>query len=330
MLQLVNWPARALRPLSGPSLLPWSVFSVLYVASVAALCLRSPRNSAGNNPFSHILTPFAVGTSMHLVHVMYKAGWNRAFPPNGSMGRIQRMHTIFRICTDFRGLCGKSAAVPSRTNTRADEDRLAFGVVRLIRLLSLMELHRIVNRTMSHILGELNISIRDFASDRQGLLPPIRRREMCTRAVISYHWIWSTYAILTSAHDLFAILFVVILDWDRPDEWPSLHGSIADAYSLCRFLGGLLAPVPRQGVRSVHAVHPRPSAPPYSSLATPARTAVAKHSMARAVGRERPAGVVDFLLVGSLPRSCESDLDREDECSCRVPGFPLKLGRLLS
>lgn len=237
MLQFVNQPARALSPPSGPSLLPWCIFSMFYVASVATLFLRPSQNRAGNKPFFYILTPFAVGISMHVVYVVYNFKWNRTFPPNASMGRLQRIHSIFRICTDFRGVSGNSAAAVDPTNTRWDRDRLAFGVFRLFRLLSLMELHRMANRTVSHIHGRLGISIRDFAYDRQGLLPLIRRRELCLRALISYYWIWGTSAVLTSAHDLFAILFVVVLEWDRPDEWPSLYGNVADAYSLCRFWG---------------------------------------------------------------------------------------------
>ncbi|OTA81200.1 hypothetical protein M434DRAFT_47183, partial [Hypoxylon sp. CO27-5] len=83
----------------------------------------------------------------------------------------------------------------------------------------------------------LEISAEDFAPVHQGLLPSLTHRGICLRTIISFHWIWSTYYLLTSAHDILAILFVSILQWDLPSEWPCLFGSVLEAYSLRRFWG---------------------------------------------------------------------------------------------
>ncbi|PTB49606.1 hypothetical protein M431DRAFT_97111 [Trichoderma harzianum CBS 226.95] len=54
---------------------------------------------------------------------------------------------------------------------------------------------------------------------------------------MSVNWIWSSYAILSGAHGLLAILFVSLLGCDQPEEWPPLFGNITQAYSLRRFWG---------------------------------------------------------------------------------------------
>lgn len=43
--------------------------------------------------------------------------------------------------------------------------------------------------------------------------------------------------LLSGAHDILADLFVSLLGWDRPQEWPPLFGNPADAYSRQRFWG---------------------------------------------------------------------------------------------
>ncbi|OTA97675.1 hypothetical protein M434DRAFT_42733, partial [Hypoxylon sp. CO27-5] len=83
----------------------------------------------------------------------------------------------------------------------------------------------------------MEIGIMDFAPNRQGLFPPITRRDLTIRAVISVYWIWDSYTCLTLAHDFLAILFVLVLRWDLPTDWPPLFGSLGNSYSLRRFWG---------------------------------------------------------------------------------------------
>lgn len=61
--------------------------------------------------------------------------------------------------------------------------------------------------------------------------------DLCLRGIMSVQWIWCTYAILTGAHDLLALLFVSLLGWDQPEEWSALYGPLTEAYSLRRFWG---------------------------------------------------------------------------------------------
>ncbi|KAK3338685.1 membrane bound O-acyl transferase family-domain-containing protein, partial [Lasiosphaeria hispida] len=46
-----------------------------------------------------------------------------------------------------------------------------------------------------------------------------------------------TWWALTAAHDFFSVIFICILRWDEPHEWPPLFGSLSEAYSLRRFWG---------------------------------------------------------------------------------------------
>ncbi|KAL9480994.1 hypothetical protein ACSS6W_005780 [Trichoderma asperelloides] len=54
---------------------------------------------------------------------------------------------------------------------------------------------------------------------------------------MSVNWIWNSYVLLSGAHDLLATVFVSLLGWDQPQEWPPLFGNPVDAYSLRRFWG---------------------------------------------------------------------------------------------
>ncbi|EGR44867.1 uncharacterized protein TRIREDRAFT_69569, partial [Trichoderma reesei QM6a] len=49
--------------------------------------------------------------------------------------------------------------------------------------------------------------------------------------------VWASYTALSGAHDVLAAMFVSLLAWDRPEEWPPLFGSVVEAYSLRRFWG---------------------------------------------------------------------------------------------
>ncbi|AEO63645.1 uncharacterized protein THITE_26742, partial [Thermothielavioides terrestris NRRL 8126] len=89
----------------------------------------------------------------------------------------------------------------------------------------------------TNTLYGLHLSIGDFGPDKRGFLPPLSKRDLTLRALISSKWIWDTYLLLSAAHDLLAVLFVSVLQWDRSDEWPALFGNITEAYSLRRFWG---------------------------------------------------------------------------------------------
>ncbi|KAB5585651.1 hypothetical protein GE09DRAFT_33210 [Coniochaeta sp. 2T2.1] len=57
-----------------------------------------------------------------------------------------------------------------------------------------------------------------------------------------------------------AVIFVIILEWDQPEEWPPLFGSITDAYSLSLFWGAFWH---RCHVNVFEAYMPSPDAFPF-------------------------------------------------------------------
>ncbi|KAI1440203.1 hypothetical protein F5Y02DRAFT_403517 [Annulohypoxylon stygium] len=60
-------------------------------------------------------------------------------------------------------------------------------------------------------------------------------RDLFLRAVVSFHWILSNYFNITLAHDALSVLFISVLQWDMPSDWPCVFGSVFEAYSLRRF-----------------------------------------------------------------------------------------------
>jgi hypothetical protein len=60
-------------------------------------------------------------------------------------------------------------------------------------------------------------------------------RETAIRFLAVFYFVWNAYAMLSSMHAAFSIMFVVLLQLDLPDEWPPLFGDIRNATSVGRF-----------------------------------------------------------------------------------------------
>ncbi|KAK2774468.1 hypothetical protein CKAH01_03701 [Colletotrichum kahawae] len=109
----------------------------------------------------------------------------------------------------------------------------------------------VVQRIQGHISA--TSSLLDFTPDQQQIIRPIfshfffdeiespygpiSSHRLALRAFISVSWIWANFLVLEAYHFVFAIIFVVILRLDDPEDWPPLFGSIADAWTLQRFWG---------------------------------------------------------------------------------------------
>lgn len=82
------------------------------------------------------------------------------------------------------------------------------------------------------------VTISDFAPERESVLfHRLSLHEMQVRAIISVQWIWRAYFFLEFYHSLLAVVFVGILRFDSPGEWPALFGSPLEAYTIRRFWG---------------------------------------------------------------------------------------------
>ncbi|KAK4040415.1 membrane bound O-acyl transferase family-domain-containing protein [Parachaetomium inaequale] len=122
---------------------------------------------------------------------------------------------------------------PNQTN----KDRLLFAALRGTRAITFWVLDRLVSHLVTDTFLRLSIRLSDFEPAHQGLLPCLTRRDLSLRAIMTVQWIWSMYSKLTMVHDLLALIFVALLGWDQPLEWPPVFGNLLEAYSLRRFWG---------------------------------------------------------------------------------------------
>ncbi|KAK0390638.1 hypothetical protein NLU13_0142 [Sarocladium strictum] len=83
------------------------------------------------------------------------------------------------------------------------------------------------------------VTAADFAPDMELLLPGdilhMSAHDIRIRSIISIQWIWSAYFFLESSHCVLSIIFVSILHFDQPDEWPALFGSPLQGSSIRGF-----------------------------------------------------------------------------------------------
>ncbi|KMP08581.1 hypothetical protein CIHG_05190 [Coccidioides immitis H538.4] len=106
----------------------------------------------------------------------------------------------------------------------------------------------LVKKIQAHLFA--NSNVLDFTPDQLPIIrpllgirideedvDPISRHQFLLRAFISVSWIWANFVFLESCHAILAIFFVAILRLDNPEDWPSLFGNIADAWTVRRFWG---------------------------------------------------------------------------------------------
>ncbi|KAK4237974.1 hypothetical protein C8A03DRAFT_44210 [Achaetomium macrosporum] len=143
-----------------------------------------------------------------------------------------RLRAIFRIWGNPRRLRLADNSLSLSTSIR-----VTFALHRCGYALLLLAIRHPTAAFTTNILHGLHLTRRDFGPDKQGFLPPLTKRDLSLRVVISTQWIWDTHLLLSAAHALLAVLFVSVFQWDRPDEWPPLFSNITKACSLRRFWG---------------------------------------------------------------------------------------------
>ena len=111
-----------------------------------------------------------------------------------------------------------------------------FLLTRLASAIIILLLDQAYTLTYSMVL---QLTYADFDPSKQSYLRRIRTitvRETTIRSWLVFNFVWSSWAIFTATHDLLAFAFVA-LGIDEPEDWPSLYGSIFEAYSIRRFWG---------------------------------------------------------------------------------------------
>lgn len=191
-------------------------------------------------PFQHLLIPAILSATLQTVYALCVERTVVQLDSRG-ISTVQRFRAILRASANIRRLYLQPKDNGSlEMNAEGQKDtktRVRFAALRGIHAMSFFLLHQFGTSLVTKALLHLHITLSDFGFDKQGLWPSTTPRDLFLRAVVSSQWIWSTYFPLVGAHDLLAVVFVSVLGWDRPDEWPPLFGSIWDATSLRRFWG---------------------------------------------------------------------------------------------
>ncbi|KAL5003740.1 membrane bound O-acyl transferase family-domain-containing protein [Aspergillus recurvatus] len=117
---------------------------------------------------------------------------------------------------------------------------LSFSLTRATKAAALWAFeHFVFRKVFIHALGQ--VIVADFSPAMEALsqLQPqqLSPHHLQVRAVMSVQWIWRAYFFLEFYHSLLAIVFVVILRFDDPGEWPPLFGTPLEAYSVRGFWG---------------------------------------------------------------------------------------------
>lgn len=86
-----------------------------------------------------------------------------------------------------------------------------------------------------------NVVAADFSPAME--LPPVSQalqlslHHLQVRIFMSFQWIWIAFFFLEIYHCLLAIVFVTILGFDQPEDWPPIFGSPWEASSVRGFWG---------------------------------------------------------------------------------------------
>jgi hypothetical protein len=195
-----------------------------------AICLNSRVDLL---PYSEIWVPFVIGIILHISSILFLEQRVINSTPWYS---TRSLYTVFRSSINFRNLPLMDENMQI-THTQQRVYRTNFALKRSLHLLRVVAVHLFASSISSYILQELHVQPIDFGPTKQSLMPILTKRDLSIRAIISFYWIWNSYTILESIHNLAAIGFVTVLSWDDPSEWPFLFGDIAEAYSLQRFWG---------------------------------------------------------------------------------------------
>lgn len=144
--------------------------------------------------------------------------------------------TAYLLYNNPRGL----ALAPSRLPSVSAAKRRRFAALRALDTFLILALRAFRDRVLAAHMATLTMG--DFRPSREWIVPRIlggelSSHELAVRAHVSLSWVFDTYAQLTLLHITLSVVFVIVLQVDRPEEWPSLFGSPLEAFTLRRFWG---------------------------------------------------------------------------------------------
>lgn len=183
-----------------------------------------------------IWVPFAIGLTMHTASVIFIDGV--VITTDATTSLLQRLRKVFRVWSNIRRLrLVEDTPINDRLTERT---AIRFTIYRMGHLLLLYGLNQVTWSIFKTVeLG--NAVLTELLNDpfTSHLFPADTGfwQYIVLHIGICFEWVWTTYIVLASTHDLFAIFHVAVLGSDYPSEWPPLFGSLHGAYSLRRFWG---------------------------------------------------------------------------------------------
>lgn len=147
-----------------------------------------------------------------------------------------------------QGILSQELKPDIRPANRLKRLRIALASPRVIfirnRLFSLFVIYvvsKLYDKLTTSLFSEYfdNLGYEDFLPDKRVYLrrlSEVTARETIIRMWFVIFWNWSTYSTVTKVHDILAIFFVGI-GIDEPQDWPTLYGSLREAYTMRGFWG---------------------------------------------------------------------------------------------
>ena len=212
--------------------------------SLALLAFRRVRDITSSAEWSSLLAFFVLLWISHIVKLL---ALDNNVPPSD-------WRRTYKALFDFRGIGNQkqtkiSADTPNMNVPVLREEECTktkypskgsrnhiFLLRRLASAIIILLLDQAYTITYSTLL---QLTYTDFDPPKQSYLRRIRTitfRETTIRSWLVFNFVWSSWAIFTATHNILAFAFVA-LGIDEPEDWPSLYGSISEAYSIRRFWG---------------------------------------------------------------------------------------------
>ncbi|KAG9252670.1 membrane bound O-acyl transferase family-domain-containing protein [Emericellopsis atlantica] len=142
----------------------------------------------------------------------------------------------YRRFNNPRGLPAVSLGQPEAWLRR----RLQFVVFGVVKVILIVASRAVVDHILTPHLA--TSTIHDFSPAKEWvvrrlLFGDVSARDIFIRTYVALSWIIETYSQLTLCHIALGFVFVVILQFDEPEEWPPLFRSPLEAFTLRRFWG---------------------------------------------------------------------------------------------
>lgn len=204
---------------------PWRSFlTIFHIASITAPLILQSKTC--HSLFTRISVPFAVYSTLHTTAVLTR----EHYVPHGSQGFPTEQAALYGIWANVRHI-----PPPYIHDTKEESVWTSDLFARVGKIVILYTIEFVSQYAISSMYASLRINVYHFSPEHRSLLPLPSMDALYLRGLVSIQWIWSAYVILDSAHKIFSIIFIYVLGWSKPTEWPPLFGHVSDATSLQRF-----------------------------------------------------------------------------------------------